>query len=215
MQRRSHANADPTLTADHAAAPVHISEPGVCCGCGLGTAYACPSCRKVHFCSTGCLERARGMHDCGNDFCIRSGNIPHQRLADCWINAHLKLGDRFALPDRHGQPPGRALQPSESYGVKKLSVSPLEARELAHLVTTSRDEMGMLKIGDISYPGYHGYHAIPGPLNNEEQARVTSQLARKGTGRGFDEKRGLQYALNHWGPLKKLVDEVCKHLGGC
>ena len=51
----------------HAAAPVLVDQPGICGSCGLATAYACPQCKTAHFCSGGCLERARALHtlDCG------------------------------------------------------------------------------------------------------------------------------------------------------
>ena len=217
MRRSEH----PTSVTTALSAPPHraaaierVKEPGVCGGCGLATAYACKTCQTVHFCSTGCLERARHTNDCGKSFC-KAVDLPCERLFGCWLNAHLISRGRFALRNLDEHSPCWALLPSRSYGLKKLCVDQGAAKRLALLVTSPRDEPGFLKIGDISYPGYHGYNAIPGELNSEEQARVTSQLARKGKGRDHDQKRGLQYALDHCRDLKKLVDQVCEHLGGC
>ena len=189
--------------------------PGVCGGCGLATAYACPNC-QARFCSTGCLVRARHMHDCGKSSCIAFA-LPPERLFGCWINAQLMFGQRFALRNLVHHPPCWALRPSRRYGLKELRLDQSAAKKLARLVTSrrDRDEKGFLKIGNISYPGYHGYTAIPGELDDEEQARVTSQLARKGSGRDHDQERGIQYALENCSALKKLVDQVCEHLGGC
>ena len=199
-----------------AAAPVRVTEPGVCGGCGLATAYACPNCQAACFCSTGCLVRARHTHDCGKSSCMAFA-LPPERLFGCWINAQLKFGQRFALRNLDHHPPCWALRPSRRYGLKELRLDQPAAKKLARLVTSrrSRDEKGFLKIGDISYPGYHGYTAIPGELDDEEQARVTSQLARKGSRRNHDQERGIQYALEHCSALKKLVDQVCEHLGVC
>ena len=71
--------------------------------------------------------------------------------------------------------------------------------------------------GEASAASNHkGYTAIPGEVNNEEQCRVTSQLARKGRGgNDHDRLRGLQYAIDHCSALRLLVDEVCLYLGGC
>ena len=55
------ATMDPTKAPSaplHADPPVLISRPGVCGFCGLGTAFACPQCITVHFCSAGCLAQA-------------------------------------------------------------------------------------------------------------------------------------------------------------
>ena len=201
----------------HAAKPVPVARPGICGSCGLATSYACPQCVVAHFCSTGCLERARDMHtpDCGKPSC-KAVDLPSDgRLLGCWINAYLRGGGRFSLhqPDNH---PPMALQPSPSYGLVSLQLDPKIAGELAQLVTSNRDAHGYLKICDNSYPGYKGYTAIPGEVNNEEQCRVTSQLARKGRGgNDHDRLRGLQYAIDHCSALRLLVDEVCLYLGGC
>ena len=55
----------------NAAAPVLVVRPGICGGCGLATAYACPHCKTAHFCAPRCLERVwqRHTHDCGEDWC--------------------------------------------------------------------------------------------------------------------------------------------------
>ena len=76
-------------------------------------------------------------------------------------------------------------------------------------------------IRDSPNPGYQAYTAISGEVNNEEQSRVTAQLARrKGRGRGgasaaYDRAHGLQYAIDYCGNLRELVNEVCVYLGGC
>ena len=199
----------------HAAKPVPVARPGICGSCGLATSYACPQCVTAHFCSPGCLERARDMHafDCGT---CKAVDLPSDgRLLGCWTNAYLRGGGRFSLHQPDKRPP-MALQPSPSYGLVSLQLDSKMAGELAQLVTSNRDVQGYLKIGKNSYPGYKGYTAIPGEVNNEEQSRVTSQLSRKGRGgNDHDRLRGLQYAIDNCSALRLLVDEVCFRLGGC
>ena len=191
--------------------------PGVCGGCGLATHYTCPQCKTAHFCGTGCLERARDMHGlvCETASCMAVDLPSGGRLVGCWINAYLRGGGRFSLHQPDKRPP-MALQPSPSYGLVSLQLDSKMAGELAQLVTSNRDVQGYLKIGKNSYPGYKGYTAIPGKVNNEEQSRVTSQLSRKGRGgNDHDRLRGLQYAIDNCSALRLLVDEVCFRLGGC
>ena len=208
----------------NAAAPVRAMLPGVCGGCGLATHYTCPQCKTAHFCSTGCLERARDMHDlvCGTPSCMAVDLPSGGRLVGCWINAYLRGGGRFSLhqqADDERRP--WALQPSPIYGLVSLQLDSKMAGELAQLVksTDNRDAKGYLKIGTNSYPGYQAYTAISGEVNNEEQSRVTAQLARrKAGGRGgaaYDRAHGLQYAIDYCGNLRELVNEVCVYLGGC
>ena len=205
----------------HDAPPVVVAWPGVCGFCGLGTKYACPQCRTVHFCSRDCLERGRA-HDCDGPTCqavALPSNCAQDRstggLVKCWINAYLRGGGGFSLrqPER-----SLTLQPSLSYGLASLQLSPRVAADLAKECTSGRDREGFLKIGANSYPGYAGYTAIPGVVNAKEQSRATAQLARnKRGGRGglsYDRDQGLQYALDNCEALRLLVGEVCKHLGG-
>ena len=160
------ATMDPTKAPSaplHADPPVLISRPGVCGFCGLGTAFACPKCRTVHFCGAGCLERGRD-HACGAPFC-RAVNLPSSRALDrssgsltsCWINAYLRGGGRFSL-----HPPSLTQQPNLSYGLVPLTLSAKAAADLSKVVIEERDHNGYLKIGTNSYPGYANYTAIPG-----------------------------------------------------
>ena len=153
----------------HAAKPVPVARPGICGSCGLATSYAsCPQCVTAHFCSTGCLERARDMHapDCGTPSC-KAVDLPSGgRLVGCWINAYLRGGGRFSLhqqADDERRP--CALQPSPIYGLVSLQLDSKMAGELAQLVksTDNRDGKGYLKIGTNSYPGYQAYTAISRP----------------------------------------------------
>ena len=213
-------NHDPSAPL-HANLLVKVARPGVCGFCGRGTAYACRECSIVHFCSARCLERG-GAHDCGGPSC-KAVDLPDNSildrssggLANCWINAHLRGGAGFALP-----PPKRTrpLQPSLSYGLKPLQLDPKVAADLSDVCKSNWDPKGYLKIGAISYPGYAGYTAIPGVVNNWEQSRATAQLTRRGAlgtgGLNYYRERGLQYAINNCEALRLLVEEVCSHLGG-
>ena len=168
MRRSEH----PTSVTTALSAPPHraaaierVKEPGVCGGCGLATHYTCPQCETAHFCSTGCLERARHMHDCGKPSC-KAVDLPCERLVGCWINAYLRGGGRFSLHQQaDDERPPWALQPSPIYGLVSLQLDSKMAGELAQLVksTDNRDGKGYLKIGTNSYPGYQAYTAISRP----------------------------------------------------
>jgi len=146
--------------------PVPTARQGVCGFCGLGTAFVCPLCSTVHFCSADCLDRGRD-HVCEGPNCLAvdlPSNCPLDRssgsLASCWLNAYLRGGGHFSL-----HPRGRAatlLRPSLSYGVVQLQVNAKAAADLSKVVINERDKDGYLKIGTNSYPGYAGYTAIPG-----------------------------------------------------
>ena len=145
--------------------PVPIARQGVCGFCGLGTAFACPQCRTVHFCSADCLDRGRG-HVCEGPECKAvdlPSDLPGDRtsggMLSCWINAYLRGGGYFSL-----HPRGRTatLMPSLSYGVVQFQVNSSAAAELSKVVINERDKDDFLKIGTNSYPGYASYKAIPG-----------------------------------------------------
>ena len=145
--------------------PVPIARPGVCGFCGLGTAFACPQCRTVHFCSADCLERGRD-HVCGGPDC-KAVDLPSDSPLDrtsggmlsCWLNAYLRGGGHFSL---HPQGGTATLRPSLTYGVVQLQVNPKAAADLSKVVINKRDTAGFLKIGTNSYPGFTDYTAIPG-----------------------------------------------------
>ena len=137
--------------------PVPIARQGVCGFCGLGTAFACPQCRTVHFCSADCLDRGRD-HVCEGPECKAvdlPSDFPGDRtsggMLSCWINAYLRGGGYFSL-----HPRGRTatLMPSLSYGVVQFQVNSSAAAELSKVVINERDKDDFLKIGTNSYPGY-------------------------------------------------------------
>ena len=149
----------------HADPPVLIARPGVCGFCGLGTAFACPQCRTVHFCSADCLERGRD-HVCGGPDC-KAVDLPSDSplgrssggMLSCWLNAYLRGGGHFSL---HPQGGAATLRPSLTYGVVQLQVNPKAAADLSKVIINKRDTAGYLKIGTNSYPGFTDYTAIPG-----------------------------------------------------
>ena len=51
-------------------------------------------------------------------------------------------------------------------------------------------------------------------MQSQLQQRETAVFTRRGPGSTFDQKQGLQYAINNCKPLHLLVEEVCSHLGG-
>ena len=53
-----------------------------------------------------------------------------------------------------------------------------------------------------------------GKVQSQLQQRETSVFTRRGHGSTFDQKQGLQYAINNCKPLHLLVEEICSHLGG-
>ena len=119
----------------------------------------------VHFCSAGCLERGRA-HVCEGPFCL-AVDLPSNStlnrssgpLRSCWINAYLRGGGHFSL---HARERSATLQPSLSYGVVPLQLTPTAAADLSKVVINERDKDDFLKIGTNSYPGYASYTAIPG-----------------------------------------------------
>ena len=145
--------------------PVPTALGGVCGFCGLGTAFVCPLCRTVHFCSADCLDRGRD-HVCDGPKC-KAVDLPNDNpkgrtsggMLSCWINAKLRGGGSFSLHPRRG---AAALMPSGTYGVVQLQVDPKAAADLSKVVINERDKDDFLKIGTNSYPGYAGYTAIPG-----------------------------------------------------
>ena len=145
--------------------PVPTARQGVCGFCGLGTAFVCPLCSTVHFCSADCLDRGRD-HVCDGPKC-KAVDLPNDNPMDrtsggmqsCWINAYLRGGGNFSLHPRRG---AATLKPSCIYGVVQLQVNPTAAADLSKVVINERDKDDFLKIGTNSYPGYASYTAIPG-----------------------------------------------------
>ena len=145
--------------------PVPTALGGVCGFCGLGTAFVCPLCMTVHFCSADCLDRGRD-HVCDGPNC-KAVDLPNDNqngrtsggMLSCWINAKLRGGGSFSLHPRRG---AAALMPSGTYGVVPLQVDPKAAADLSKVVINERDKDDFLKIGTNSYPGYASYTAIPG-----------------------------------------------------
>ena len=179
------------------------AEPGICGGCGLGTAYVCTRCRKAHFCD-GCLELAQGTHriDCGQIWC-EAVCLPPAVYRECWLNALLRSGWSFSLPRLSGEHPLKTLVAHPSYGVAQLQFDADASAALADVILKSR-EQGVLTIAGRRFLGFR-YGAITEPVNEAEQRRVTSRATKT--------KGGIDWCMEHCAPLRRLVQEACDALG--